>query len=231
VLQREHAAHSRAFLGQAARRGKGKRMIGKLAGVAGSLCCCAMLAGCGGAAPSAPSSPGGTSSPASSGGAAGPAWASALGTGVTVIPPAPAAPGNSSPAAVVQGIVTANVTNQLSSICAYVEPSFEAQCSQDAASALASQVASVKNFAIGYVVIDGTQALVGTTGTSCAANMTPECETNTNPAAIFDTGQSFQTLWTEANANVSSNSSPAAAYTLYPCTEINGQWYLDTQGV
>jgi hypothetical protein len=203
-------------------------MIGKLASVAGSLCCCAMLAGCGGAAPPAAPSPGGTSSPASSGGNASSAWASALGTGITVIPPAPSAPGNSSPGAVVQGIVTANATNQLASGCAYVEPSFEAQCSQDAASALASQIVSVKNFAIGYVVIDGTQALVGYTGTTCGADLAPQCETNTNPAAIFSTGQSFQTLWTEAN---DFNSSNANTYSLYPCIEINGQWYIDTQGI
>jgi hypothetical protein len=220
VLQRESCGpwpRCRVRQQDAEKRG---RMIRKLAGVAGMLCCCAMLAGCGGSVLSAPSSPGGTASPA---------WAAALGTGISVIPPAPAAPGNSSPAAVVQGIVNAFVTNQLSSLCAYVQPSFEAQCSQDAASALASQVASFKNFAIGYVVIDGTQALVGTTGTSCVADLTPECETNTNPAAIFDTGQSFQTLWTEANSNNSSN--PAMYYSEFPCIEINGQWYLDTQGL
>jgi hypothetical protein len=225
VLQREHAAHGRAFWVRGRDPEKGKRMIGKLAGVVGSLCCCAILADCGGAA--APS-PGGTSSPAASGGAASPAWTSALGTGITVIPPAPAAPGNSSPGAVVEGLVNANVTNQLSRGCAYVEPSFEAQCSQDAASALASQVVSVKDFAIGYVVIDGTEALVGYTGTTCEADLAPECATNTNPAAIFDTGQSFQTLWTEANVF---NSSNANVYSLYPCTEINGQWYIDTQSL
>lgn len=228
MSQREESAHGRVFGVRGRDPEKRKRMIGKLAGVAGSLCCCAMLAGCGGAAPSTVPSPGGGTSSASSDGAASPAWASALGTGITVIPPTPAAPGNSSPAAVVQGIENANATNQLSSGCAYVEPSFEAQCSQDAASALASQVLSVKNFAIGYVVIDGTQALVGYTGTTCGANLVPECETNTNPAAIFDTGQSFQTLWTEANAF---NSSNANVYSLYPCTEINGQWYIDTQGL
>lgn len=193
-------------------------MIRKLAGAAGMLCCCALLAGCGGSSPSAAPSSGGTASPA---------WAPALGAGITVIPPAPAAPGRSSPAAVAQGVVNAGVAGQLSSVCSYVEPSFQAQCNQDASGALGSDAVSYENFAIGYVVIHGTEALVGTTGTECDADLTPVCMTNTNPAAIFDTGQSFQTLWTEANAG--SPSDDTNSYSLLPCIQINGQWYLDTQ--
>jgi len=87
VLQREHAAHGRIFRIRGRDPEKGKRMIGKLAGVAGSLCCCAMLAGCGGTTPSAASSAGGTLSPASSGGTASPPWASASGMSATSIFP------------------------------------------------------------------------------------------------------------------------------------------------
>jgi hypothetical protein len=82
-----------------------------------------------------------------------------------------------------------------------------------------------KNPGLGYVAIDGTQALVGTTGEYCSPGSSPECFTNNDPSALFDSGKSFSALWTTAVA--AANSSSGNAYQLDPCLEIGGKWYAD----
>jgi hypothetical protein len=69
----------------------------------------------------------------------------------------------------------------------------------------------------------GDKALVGSTGAVCEAG---SCSTNTNPAALFDSGKSFSTLW-QAPANGSNSS----AYALIPLIRVNGTWYLYTTSV
>ena len=66
-------------------------------------------------------------------------------------------------------------------------------------------------------------ALVGATGTFCVPNANPECYTNSDPAAIFSTQKSFSSLWTATN---SSSSSSQNAYSLVPCVEVSGPWYV-----
>ena len=97
-----------------------------------------------------------------------PSWAAALGPGVTVIAPTSASPGNGSPQAVVTGATAAEDSGNYTSVCMYYEPSLQAQCSSQVSaessaspSALASQVGTVKNLAVGYTAIRGDQALVG----------------------------------------------------------------------
>ena len=66
-----------------------------------------------------------------------------------------------------------------------------------------------KNLATTYTAIDGDKALVGSTGSVCDPSATPKCTTNTDPAAIFDSGKSFATLWNEAvNSKNNSYGSP-----------------------
>ena len=74
---------------------------------------------------------------------------------------------------------------------------------------------------IGYVAIDGTRALAGTTGKICRPGNRPECVTNVDPSAVFSTGNTFMTLWAQAVNPGSSN-----AYTLLPCVEVDGKWYF-----
>jgi hypothetical protein len=157
------------------------------------------------------------------GSSAPPSWASALGSGVTVDPPAQVSPGTGSPAEVIQGVFAAIGSKQYKQECTYVEPSEQAGCKTGAAALNSSNAPSLKNAGIGYVAIDGDQALVGTTGTFCAPDSTPKCFTNSDPAAIFSTKKSFSTLWTQANQSSSQN-----AYSLAACIQVAGHWYLYT---
>jgi hypothetical protein len=165
----------------------------------------------------------GCSSGASSASGSQPSWASALGSGVTVDAPAQVSPGTGSPAAAVEGVLNATATGQYAQECNYVEPSEQADCNNAAAGFTASDSPSFKNVKIGYVAIDGTQALVGATGTFCVPNETPKCYTNNDPAAILSTKKPFSTLWTQTN-----KASTANTYSLAPTIEISGHWYVYT---
>lgn len=152
-----------------------------------------------------------------------PSWASALGSGVTVDAPAQVSPGTGSPGEVIQGVFAAIGSKQYKQECDYVEPSAQADCKTGAAALNSSNAPSLKNAGIGYVAIDGSKALVGTTGTFCVPDNTPKCFTNNDPAAIFSTKKSFGTLWTQANQSNSEN-----VYSLATCIQVSGHWYLYT---
>lgn len=175
------------------------------------------LAGC---------SSGGSGSPSNS----TPSWASALGSGVTVVPPETTAPGNGSPGAVMTGFVDALSAKKYTALCSYLLPSTQSQCrtvfGSINPSMLGGKMPSFKNIKLGYVAIDGSKALVGATGESCAPGQSSGCSTNNDPAAILNSGKSFSALWKTAvaEANSSSNSN---AYTLSPAVEVGGKWYAD----
>jgi hypothetical protein len=163
-------------------------------------------------------------------GSSQPSWGSALGSGVTIVAPGSASPGNDSPDAVMVGAYKSIAVGPVTDFCKYEQPSQQANCKSELDSVPKAEVAkempTFKNFALGYSAIHGTEALVGTTGTVCAPNEKPSCYTNTDPAAIMDSGKSFATLWKEAlaaNSNSTSN-----VYSLSPCIEIDGSWYADT---
>ncbi len=160
----------------------------------------------------------GTSS--SSAAPAQPAWVAALGAGVVVTAPAAAAPGSDSPGAAVQG--EADATNALQA-CVYFPPSAQASCQAATASAPSGSRGSMRNFALGYVAVDGNEALVGSTGTSCAPDATPRCESNDDPAAIFSEAKPFPQLWTES---VAADRSTTNSYQLIPCVKVGNKWYL-----
>jgi len=198
------------------------------------------VAGCssgGSSTPSGGATP--NTSVGASSGAAGvgstPSWAAALGSGVTVLPPASVSAGLGSPQEAVAGDVEDIESGQYLADCGYVEPSEQSECKSSISSveaslgpsAMASAAGTVTNFGLGYTAIDGNEALVGTTGTFCSSDSgsSPSCFTNTDPAAIFSTGKSFATLWTEANSGQNSSDE----YSLAPCIEVGGKWYLDDQ--
>jgi hypothetical protein len=157
-----------------------------------------------------------------SGSGSAPSWAAALGSGVTVQAPASTAPGNGSPGAAVEGLFSSITGKHYSAECTYIEPSVQADCKSGIASVTSSTSPSLQNAAIGYVVIDGDRALVGTTGKFCVPGQKPACYTNTNPAAIFSGNRkSFSALWTAENSISSDN-----VYSLAPCVKVNGKWYL-----
>lgn len=192
-------------------------------GLAGLLA----VAGCSSSSSSSPqTAPSTTASQAQStqaSAAAQPSWAAGLGSGVTVTGPATVAAGNDSPDAAVQGVLAAVNAKNYPGECAFLLPSAQSSCASGASELSPTDAPSVKTAAIGYVAIKGSQALVGTTGTYCTPGETPACFTNNDPAAIFSGGKSFSTLWTEAN----NSSSDQNVYTLAPCVEVNGKWYVN----
>jgi hypothetical protein len=159
-----------------------------------------------------------------SSGSSAPPWAAALGAGTTVTSPQSTAPGHDSPGAAVQGYV-ANFfgTKDVAAACDYVDPGAQGECKSSITQVPSStQRPYAQHAGLGYVATDGTQALVGTTGTFCIPGSTPECTTNNDPAAIFSSRKPFATLWSQALAATSSDS-----YALVPCIDINGHWYID----
>ncbi len=155
---------------------------------------------------------------------ANPSWAAGLGSGVTVVAPESAAPGNGSPQAVVTGATAAEDSGNYTSVCVYYEPSLQSECNSQVSaessaspSALASQIGTIKNLAIGYTAIRGDQALVGGTGTFCSSG---KCSTNSDPAALFSSGKTFSALWSTAD-----NQNPGV-YSLAACIKVDGKWYL-----
>jgi hypothetical protein len=149
-------------------------------------------------------------------------WAKTLGAGVVVVPPEHTAAGHGSPGAALQGFVSALDNRQLKLWCSYYEPSFQASCRSNAAGYVAANKPAFKNFALGYVAIDGNRALVGSTGTDCLATGKPKCSSNHNPAAIFATGLTFKALWAKT---VTAYSSTANVYSLDLSVKIGGSWY------
>jgi hypothetical protein len=190
-------------------------------GLAGLLA----VAGCSSSSSSSPqTSPSTAASQAqSTQAAAQPSWAAGLGSGVTVTGPASVAAGNDSPGAAVQGVLAAVNAKNYAGECAFLLPSAQSSCASGASELSPTDAPSVKAPAVGYVAIKGSQALVGTTGTYCTPGATPQCFTNNDPAAIFSGGKSFSTLWTEAN----NGGSDQNVYTLAPCVQVNGKWYVN----
>ena len=182
----------------------------------------------GGFAPSASATPTTSTAPTASKAAPlaslsnGPGWAKALGSGVAVVPPKHTAAGHSSPGAALQGFVTALDGRQLKLWCSYYEPSFQATCRANSARFVAAELPQFKNFALGYVAIDGNQALVGSTGTDCIADGKPKCSSNHDPAAIFSAGRTFKALWAQT---VAAYNNSANIYSLDLCIKIRGSWY------
>jgi hypothetical protein len=189
-------------------------------GVAGFLA----LTGCGSASSrsTAGSTPSHTAAPSSAATSSspGPSWATALGPGVTVVPPQAVAPGQGSPGAVTAAELSALNTKKATSYCKYGLPTQAATCVSQLRQMPASQFPFTRNAAISYVAVQGGKAVVGITGTFCAPGQTPECFTNTDPAAVFSTVHSFSGLWKNAMSGTSTS------YSLTPCEKIGGKWYI-----
>ncbi|HUN32187.1 MAG TPA: hypothetical protein VMU95_09200 [Trebonia sp.] len=155
-------------------------------------------------------------------GIAPPSWATALGAGATVYPPQPELAGHSEPGQAIEGELTELKAKDLVGMCSYMDPRTASTCKSEAGQVPVSDLPYATNAALGYTVVDGSQALVGSTGTFCTPGSTPECFTNTNPAAIFSAGdKTFSKLWSEATADQSANT-----YSLAPVVLINGKWYV-----
>jgi len=120
---------------------------------------------------------------------------------------------------VIAGTLAAFNGKDFAKSCNYTEPATQASCKSEVSQIPASKMPTAKNFAIGYVVIDGDKAVVGMTGTICTPGNSPECFTNNDPAAVFATSSSFSALWSNADKN-------SSVYSLAPCVKIGGDWYI-----
>lgn len=153
---------------------------------------------------------------------AAPSWAKALGAGVTVTS-GNASPGDGSPGGSLLGALTSAEAGDFTKFCSYLPPSQQNDCNSTLsgvpAASLKTAMPTYKNVVVTYTAIDGNEALVGVTGTICDPNQTPSCISNSDPAAFFDSGKPFPTLWSESIANSSS-------YTPAPMTKVNGKWYI-----
>jgi hypothetical protein len=150
-----------------------------------------------------------------------PRWVPALGAGVTVTGPGQVAPGHGSPGAAVAGAMAALAAKDPVALCDYAYVGPVARCAAQLRQTSRNQLPYSVSVKIGYVATDGTRALVGVTGRICSPGSRPECATNTDPAAIFSAGDTFAALWTRT---VNPNSS--STYSLLPCVEVGGKWYL-----
>jgi hypothetical protein len=153
---------------------------------------------------------------------AAPSWANALGAGVTVTS-GNASPGDGSPGGSLLGALTSAEAGDFAKFCSYLPPSQQNDCNSAysglPAASLKTAMPTYKNVVVTYTAVDGNEALVGVTGTICDPNQTPSCISNGDPAAFFDSGKPFPTLWSESIANSSS-------YTPAPMTKVNGKWYI-----
>jgi hypothetical protein len=169
----------------------------------------------------------GTGSSGSAQAAKAPSWAVSLGSGVTVEAPA-RSPSEGSPQAVMTAYVRALDAGKFAGACTYVVPSDQASCKSvmaDAGGQLAMPSGVIYNgFGLGYTVIAGARALVGATGRLCVLTQAQTCVSNSNPAAVLNSGKSFATLWRQAQ------NAPSDAYSPVPFVRLNGTWYLDTLG-
>ncbi len=186
-----------------------------------------VAAGCGSSSTSGNSAatggPAATAAPSSPPPNTQPSWVKSLGPGVTVTGSSSATAGDGSPAGVFLTEVKDVQSGRFVDMCSIAEPSQQATCKSQLGSVPAAELKAdlptFKNLAITYTAVDGDKALVGSTGSVCGPSATPKCVTNTDPAAIFDSGKSFATLW---NETVNSKNS---SYALIPLIKVNGAWY------
>lgn len=160
-----------------------------------------------------------------------PPWVTSLGPGVTVTDSSGATPGDGSPAGVVLTVVKDMQTGNYSASCDTFPPPEQPACKSEFDSATAAELRHViptfKNFTPTYTAIKGDQALIGNIGTDCEPYAKPECVTNTDAAAIFDSGQPFANLWKGATAPHPIDKN---AYALNAMVRKNGIWYAYSSG-
>lgn len=161
------------------------------------------------------------SAPAAAKASPPPAWAGALGPGVTVAGSPTAGPVPDTPAAAVAGYFRQLAAPNPGGACLYWTPTDLANC-QSFMSAEDQQDYGLKykSFGIGYTATYSDLALVVITHVHLCQPKTCAPD-NTNPAALLDSGKSFITLWEQA---VKPNASDPD---LVPCIQGDGVWYVD----
>lgn len=151
-----------------------------------------------------------------------PAWVKSLGPGVTVTHSSSATAGDGTPAGVFLTEIKDVQSRHFVEMCSVIEPSQQAGCKSELGSRPVAGMPTFKTIVITYTATDGDKALIVITGSVCPPSANPKCSTNTDPAAGFDSGKSFATLWNETTNSGTSNNN---VYPLNPFIKINGAWY------
>ncbi len=148
-----------------------------------------------------------------------PSWAAALGSHITIFAPPTAGPAADTPAAAVAGYVHQLAAPNPAGACLYWIPTSQADCQSDMSDTTEVSI-SYSSFRIGYTAVYSDVALVVLMFTHLcqAKSCVPD---NTNPAALLDSGKSFDDLWTLAMKPGGANSE------LLPCIQGDGVWYID----
>jgi len=158
-------------------------------------------------------------------GTASPSWLAALGYGTVAYPPRSEHPGHGDPGQAVLGVLDEAKAKDLVGECAFMDPTELSTCKSQATQAqasMANELPYFSNIGLGYTVVFGNEALVGTTGTFCQPTATPKCYTNTDPAAILSAAdETFNQLWNDATSDNSSDT-----YSLAPAVMVDGKWYV-----
>lgn len=133
----------------------------------------------------------------------------------------PAAAGHDSPAAATVGFLQGATANRGAQACSYVTPAQNPVCA--AAFSSGTSTISVKNLHVGATTISGARALVTALGTLCTNSGGKVCFDSTDKTAGQPaTKDSFDEAYSAVESGSSPNNDPAI-----PCTQVNGQWYVD----
>ncbi|MGP8000965.1 MAG: fibronectin type III domain-containing protein [Streptosporangiaceae bacterium] len=129
-------------------------------------------------------------------------------------------PGNDSPEDAADGFYQGELDGDWSAVCSYVTPAAQGLC----LAGTSGQGAATGEYDVRPAVISGSEALVPVTGSICAPGS--PCVTN------FDAGlgmpsppSQFSADYQAAVAN--STSSSTTAMSPVPCSQVNGNWYVD----
>jgi hypothetical protein len=148
-------------------------------------------------------------------------WLPALGYGVDVSAPPTVHPSTATPGDSEAGFYDAFYAGRLTEACGYIVPGQRARCAAALGKSLAA-AGSLRDAAVGFVVVKGDQAIVTMTGLICGGRAAPTgCLGQHDPAWIFGYHVTFDALWTRI---AKEGGNPLTAT---PFRQVAGHWYLD----
>ena len=148
-------------------------------------------------------------------------WLSALGYGVNVTAPQDVQQSTASPGDAEAGFYDAYYDRRPATACGYVVPAQRAQCPASLRRSLTT-AGSLRNAAVGFVVVKADEAIVTLTGLVCGSGAAPgDCLGQHDPAWVFAGADTFDALWARIAAE---GGNPLTAT---PLRRVAGHWYVD----
>ena len=148
-------------------------------------------------------------------------WLSALGYGVNVSAPQDVRQSTASPGDAEAGFYDAYYDRRPATACGYVVPAERAQCPASLRRSLPT-AGSLRNAAVGFVVVKADEAIVTLTGLVCGGRAAPDgCLGQHDPAWVFTGADTFDALWARIAAE---GGNPLTAT---PLRRVAGHWSVD----